>query len=738
MKRWLIFFSLLLLCAAPARAQFTTVSATITDPNGIPYANATVSMRLVPSTASPTLNGQSCCGSTAATTNSAGTFIANLADNNVVLPAGTQWEFTVSISPGIPSPLGTGPQSFTVAPITITGATQSVSAALTAAAPALTNFATGSSGTPGGNAGDFQTNAGGGLFGGVTPTGAATDCLLGTSVFGACPGGSVAGLNTQLQYNNAGAFGGTTGVTYDSVLQTLSMQLLQLSDSTVIGAPAANLYWLTIDSGTTRLVCTRPDTTSCLPDTSGFANVTLSNLGTTNLNSSILFDTDNLYTIGTALIAPATIYYHSLVAVGGNPVTFEGAVAACTAAGALNGKIAFTATGPQWSYNTGACTAILLASNANVPQITPTDDSVPVGDGSAWQGKVLPNCVDTGGNHLNYTIATNAFSCGTSGSGGGIASINGDSTAAQSIVTASTGTDFTIGTAGGVTTVAIPDASATARGLVTTGTQTFAGSKTFSSSITVTGVNGSGTNPFVAPTTASGNLFVRALDSSSASITGTLTARGGEYTGTGNFNSGGANFRGGDNSSTGTGTTAQVTVRSGDLTGAGSGAAGALVIRGGDTAGTGAPANTSLRPGGSSNATPSAPGLLIISQTAIKGATVSSGATMCASADNTVADCATSATNVLGIATTTTDPIIVQVYGRNSVAMLYDITNAGDCNGTNCTTTVGHYVCSSANTAGKVQPQSTACAAGRQVGIIFKAEATVTSAAIGSIWLQRM
>lgn len=68
----------------------------------------------------------------------------------------------------------------------------------------------------------------------------------------------------------------------------------------------------------------------------------------------------------------------------------------------------------------------------------------------------------------------------------GITSINGDSSAAQSIVADSTGTDFTISTTGGITTVAIPSASATNRGLVTTGTQTFAGTKTFSSTITGT------------------------------------------------------------------------------------------------------------------------------------------------------------------------------------------------------------------------------------------------------------
>jgi hypothetical protein len=38
---------------------------------------------------------------------------------------------------------------------------------------------------------------------------------------------------------------------------------------------------------------------------------------------------------------------------------------------------------------------------------------------SDWAYKVVPDCTDTGGNHLNFTQSTDAFSCGTSGGGGG-------------------------------------------------------------------------------------------------------------------------------------------------------------------------------------------------------------------------------------------------------------------------------------------------------------------------------
>jgi hypothetical protein len=44
-----------------------------------------------------------------------------------------------------------------------------------------------------------------------------------------------------------------------------------------------------------------------------------------------------------------------------------------------------------------------------------TDDSVMVGDGTTFGLEAVPDCDDSGGNHLNYDTATNAWSCGTSG-----------------------------------------------------------------------------------------------------------------------------------------------------------------------------------------------------------------------------------------------------------------------------------------------------------------------------------
>ncbi len=42
--------------------------------------------------------------------------------------------------------------------------------------------------------------------------------------------------------------------------------------------------------------------------------------------------------------------------------------------------------------------------------------------------KTIPDCQDTGGNHLNFTQSTDAFSCGTSGGGGGSVTISANGT----------------------------------------------------------------------------------------------------------------------------------------------------------------------------------------------------------------------------------------------------------------------------------------------------------------------
>jgi hypothetical protein len=83
--------------------------------------------------------------------------------------------------------------------------------------------------------------------------------------------------------------------------------------------------------------------------------------------------------------------------------------------------------------------------------------------------------------------------------GTGITSINSLSGAAQTIVTGTTGTDFAVVSSGTSHSLNLPDASATARGLITTGNQTLAGIKTFGNGASAGEIrllepSGSGTN----------------------------------------------------------------------------------------------------------------------------------------------------------------------------------------------------------------------------------------------------
>ncbi|MCX7929057.1 MAG: hypothetical protein N2558_05260, partial [Patescibacteria group bacterium] len=73
---------------------------------------------------------------------------------------------------------------------------------------------------------------------------------------------------------------------------------------------------------------------------------------------------------------------------------------------------------------------------------------------------------------------------------GRVATLNGLTATTQTFATGTSGTDFNISSSGSTHTFNIPNASATARGLVSTGAQTFAGAKTFDTSITTPQLNG--------------------------------------------------------------------------------------------------------------------------------------------------------------------------------------------------------------------------------------------------------
>jgi len=125
-----------------AAAQFTTVSGTVTDPNGLAYANGTITATLI-SSATPKFTATNLSytpPSQPVGLSSAGSFVMQLADNTQLTPGGSTWNFQVCSSAASVAPaIGKGPLCFTVTGVTISGASQSITATLTAAAPALTN-----------------------------------------------------------------------------------------------------------------------------------------------------------------------------------------------------------------------------------------------------------------------------------------------------------------------------------------------------------------------------------------------------------------------------------------------------------------------------------------------------------------------------------------------------------------------------------------------------------------------
>jgi hypothetical protein len=86
-------------------------------------------------------------------------------------------------------------------------------------------------------------------------------------------------------------------------------------------------------------------------------------------------------------------------------------ILACTHLPALTGD----ATTSQ-----GSCSTTVVKVDGVAYSASPSTDTVPIITASNTATySAIPNCTDTGGNHLNYTTSTHALSCGSTGGGGG-------------------------------------------------------------------------------------------------------------------------------------------------------------------------------------------------------------------------------------------------------------------------------------------------------------------------------
>jgi hypothetical protein len=196
-----------------------------------------------------------------------------------------------------------------------------------------------------------------------------------------------------------------------------------------------------------------------------------------------------LATAGKYLKSDGTDLVYSTGAASGT-----GACAANSWASTLNADAVPNCTQPAFSNLSGSATNAQLPAAFDISGKTSTAP-VKAGTSAGAPGTCTANkelYIKT-----DVTAGQQLFICNSAGNGwnlvgdgggagGGITSINSDSTAAQSLSVGTSGTDVNISDGGsGAHMINVPSASATARGVVNTTAQTFLGNKTFSNNLAI-------------------------------------------------------------------------------------------------------------------------------------------------------------------------------------------------------------------------------------------------------------
>ena len=163
----------------------------------------------------------------------------------------------------------------------------------------------------------------------------------------------------------------------------------------------------------------------------------------------------------------------------------------------MTGDVGIVSTGATTVNSVGgvlSTTITTVASSVNSATESSTANTIVKRDGSGGfsAGAItatsanLTNLRVTGGTLSAGSVLVSDASGNATWGTNGLYALNGITSGTHSLTTGITGTDFNISSSGSTHTFNLPDASPTARGAVTTGTQTFAGNKTFSGTLSTT------------------------------------------------------------------------------------------------------------------------------------------------------------------------------------------------------------------------------------------------------------